>query len=685
MYNIKNYFHIIRYAIFSLFTSSTYRELEIQRRSRIVFINIVLLTVSTVILYALGREIISNPVVRLTSILWLTAGFTASLSLFLYLRSTNETTLPSVVIAIASSISVIIASSLAEVPFFRGNYISLIIPVLYFFLFEFHWGVAASIIHYYLQVYIISISITSTISDADVLAFLFSGVVVVIFLAISHAIRYGYSQTLESTAGDLMRQKAQSESILNNIPMGIGMLVSRNNQIWIEESYSKSLVDLLNVSIKQGPFIDILSEILPSEMLEEVEHWLTHFAKGKRFRMLMNTNPLAKVETTIESHSRLYPSAKRILAFTFSRTDDYSSERQTYIFTVTDITDHELQQHDIAKERDERLQQNLKFEQLLSQRPENVFEFIEDTGEEIAAINALLKGEGGGDEENPIPDIFQLVHAIKGNARLLRFNAIAYKLHEFEETLKPYLSGKPDFMTMLGFIERIAAIQDEITSIKRTLNTVSTFAHQMNQGHTRGTLLTGLLQSLIKQECEIQGKSVFLDADNFDSAQIPETLRKIVKDILVVLVRNSIAHGIEASKDRVSLGKKPHGTISLESRILDTSLEIVYRDDGASLDIEAIKDRGIAMGLLQSNREYAEQDIVALIFSGAFSTKKEADITAGRGVGLSAVYSLVKAGKVQLRLRFRKGMHTTFLLKFPLKDLEEAKMLAYGHGMEASN
>ena len=91
-------------------------------------------------------------------------------------------------------------------------------------------------------------------------------------------------------------------------------------------------------------------------------------------------------------------------------------------------------------------------------------------------------------------------------------------------------------------------------------------------------------------------KKATLDYEKFEPDVIPSAHRKLMKDILIQLTRNSLSHGIEAAESRKAAGKSETGKITLVTRRTDNGIELVFRDDGHGLQIEKLKKKAIESG-----------------------------------------------------------------------------------------
>jgi chemotaxis protein histidine kinase CheA len=167
------------------------------------------------------------------------------------------------------------------------------------------------------------------------------------------------------------------------------------------------------------------------------------------------------------------------------------------------------------------------------------------------------------------------------------------------------------------------------------------------------------------------GKEVELTVRGLEGRRFSPHAHKALKDILVQLVRNSIYHGIESPEDRRRAGKAGGGVISVQAAVDREALHIVYRDDGAGIDAEKIKDRALKSGMI--TQEQADtmnaREKALLIFQSGFSTAENPDRVAGKGVGLALVKDRVRELRGSLSLTSRRGSHSEFTLVFPLHAL----------------
>ena len=105
------------------------------------------------------------------------------------------------------------------------------------------------------------------------------------------------------------------------------------------------------------------------------------------------------------------------------------------------------------------------------------------------------------------------------------------------------------------------------------------------------------------------------------------------------------------------------------SLILDregNDVVITVADDGAGLNLEAIRRRAVERGLLADSAEVSEEKLAQLILESGFSTAETVTQVAGRGVGLDVVNTEIKQLSGSFSLDTQPGRGTSFTIRLPL-------------------
>ncbi len=133
---------------------------------------------------------------------------------------------------------------------------------------------------------------------------------------------------------------------------------------------------------------------------------------------------------------------------------------------------------------------------------------------------------------------------------------------------------------------------------------------------------------------------------------------------IVHLLRNCVDHGLELPAVRVANGKSETGQITIGAERVGREVVVTVEDDGGGVDLEAVRARGIDLGLISGDVD--EADLVSLLFNPGFSTRQHATETSGRGVGLDVVKSQVESLGGSVRIASQRGRGTRFELRVPV-------------------
>ncbi|NMG67555.1 response regulator [Azoarcus indigens] len=132
------------------------------------------------------------------------------------------------------------------------------------------------------------------------------------------------------------------------------------------------------------------------------------------------------------------------------------------------------------------------------------------------------------------------------------------------------------------------------------------------------------------------------------------------------LLRNALAHGIEAPAQREAGGKPAIGQITLSVSQEGNEIALELSDDGAGLDFGRIAERARANGLLGTDEHADERRLTNLIFVPGFTTAGAVSTVAGRGVGMDVVKAETAAVGGRIDVHSDAGKGTVFRIYLPL-------------------
>jgi chemosensory pili system protein ChpA (sensor histidine kinase/response regulator) len=132
------------------------------------------------------------------------------------------------------------------------------------------------------------------------------------------------------------------------------------------------------------------------------------------------------------------------------------------------------------------------------------------------------------------------------------------------------------------------------------------------------------------------------------------------------MLRNAVAHGIEASADRQAAGKAAAGNIAISLHHEGNDVSVTFSDDGAGLNLKRIREKARANGLIPDHVTLSDAEASNLIFTPGFSTAAQVTELAGRGIGMDVVQTEVNALGGRIETSTELGAGTSFKLVLPL-------------------
>jgi two-component system, chemotaxis family, sensor kinase CheA len=167
--------------------------------------------------------------------------------------------------------------------------------------------------------------------------------------------------------------------------------------------------------------------------------------------------------------------------------------------------------------------------------------------------------------------------------------------------------------------------------------------------------ITASYPRAIRNLAEEEKKEIELTVSG-DETQLDRVILDGISEIIVHLLRNAVAHGIETSKERKEAKKPAAGRIELRAEPRGNMVAIQVIDDG----------RGVSPELAARAQEAGS--LVDILAATGFSTAERVTEVAGRGVGLDAVKRHVESlsGGLELRSEPGEGMEVTMLLPVTL-------------------
>lgn len=192
------------------------------------------------------------------------------------------------------------------------------------------------------------------------------------------------------------------------------------------------------------------------------------------------------------------------------------------------------------------------------------------------------------------------------------------------------------------------------------------------------TVFAGL-EAMLHDMADESGKRIDVKIEGLE-AQADRLLLQSLRDPVIHLLRNAVAHGMESSLDRHSTGKPERGEIGLKVSARAGRLEIVVHDDGRGPDLHRIEQVAIQRGMLdaraQSDATPKPERLLAMVFEPGFSTSDTVDRISGRGMGLSVVAETARRAGGGAFMRRRLPYGTEVVISTPLSAARQPVLLA---------
>ena len=449
---------------------------------------------------------------------------------------------------------------------------------------------------------------------------------------------------------ELERAKSEADKIMETVQEGLFLIDEKGI---IGEYYSNALPIIFRQEELAGMNLyGILQRHLSQKMYNTSKDFFTMlFDANRKEKTILKVNPLTDVEINFQNPTGGFIS--RYLEFSFRRVMVADKVSRVFV-AVRDVTKQVLLEkrlREAEKNKDRELEILLSIIHIPSDELECFINLVEA---ELESVNGAMRAEDfantGGKQESlriQLQHAFQSIHNINGNAALLRLVYFQKAAHAFEEQIKnlqerSVLSGD-DFLSL---VVAQAGLRDDLANLIELRNKLKEMgvnnltSSKISTGlESPATQLAEQLRQLVHTTASELHKEATLEVDEFALHSYSQGRNELVRDVLVQLVRNSIAHGVETPEVREKNGKKGSALLSIQALPSPAPgvVGIAFRDDGQGLDTKRIREKAQSLGLIKADDSATSEDLIKFIFEPAFSTTDQADLHSGRGVGMSII------------------------------------------------
>ncbi len=191
------------------------------------------------------------------------------------------------------------------------------------------------------------------------------------------------------------------------------------------------------------------------------------------------------------------------------------------------------------------------------------------------------------------------------------------------------------------------------------------------------------LRRMVRQLSVELNKRVRLRVD-YVEGEIDRNVMENVMSPLEHLLRNSLDHGIEPADERSRLGKPEEGVISIGMKREGGDILIRMADDGRGLNLEAIRNKAVSLGLVDEDAHLEDQEVIQFIFQSGLSTAEKISQVSGRGVGMDVVNSQIRQLGGAIETETQAGQGSCFTIRLPFTvSVNRALMVRAGEDIYA--
>ena len=303
---------------------------------------------------------------------------------------------------------------------------------------------------------------------------------------------------------------------------------------------------------------------------------------------------------------------------------------------------------------------------------------------EASIARARLEQQIGSIDFN-VGELSRTVTRLKEQLRKLELETEAQILHRYEEENGQKSDFDPleldRYSSIQQFSRGLAETANDVGSIQQLLENLTKDTQNLltQQARTITELQNGLMRTrmvpfqrhvqrlarIVRQAATDTHKKAELQIEGASGELDRQVLERMMPPFEHML-RNAVAHGIETPEERKKRGKNESGTITIALHREGSEVVVEVSDDGAGMNLKAIRDKGISLGMVRADQQLSDEDIMQLVLEPGFSTAGAVSTLSGRGVGMDVVASEIKKLGGALHMETKPGEGSRFTIRLPL-------------------
>lgn len=422
-------------------------------------------------------------------------------------------------------------------------------------------------------------------------------------------------------------------------------------------------------------FLVTLAPLVSPEALASARQYVSLlFNRRVKPALLESLNPLQRIAVTRPGNSR-----PAYLNFGFQPVRaSPDAEIHALLVTAIDVSQEVRLEQELAGAEERARNEVALLLGVLESDPAEVLRFLEDAKLKLEGLNAALRDvtPDPAAYHNLLTQVLRVLHSIKGEAAALSIGTVASRVHELETRLSAARSRRlPAGDDLIPVATGIGQLLQELAKVDAVVGRISAYARAgstaaSTTGRAPEESVYGLLQRVQRLALSAAAdlnKKLRIETSLPPVDDLPEAVRRVLREGLPQLIRNAVAHGIESVEERLRAGKDAEACLRIElRRCPKRGIELSVSDDGRGIDLPALRDRLIAGGRHDPERVSTmnEHALVATLFEPGVTTAAEVTEHAGRGVGLDVVSNLARETGARLKLASRPLAYTRFTLQW---------------------
>jgi chemosensory pili system protein ChpA (sensor histidine kinase/response regulator) len=302
---------------------------------------------------------------------------------------------------------------------------------------------------------------------------------------------------------------------------------------------------------------------------------------------------------------------------------------------------------------------------------------------EVSIGRARLEQQVASIEFN-LGELSRTVVRLKDQLRKLEIETETQILHRHDDESGHRAEFDPleldRYSSIQQFSRALAETASDVASLQQLLETLAQETQNLlqQQARTITELQNGLMRTrMVPFQRHVQRLARIVRQAASDTGRRAELLvegaageldRQVLERMLPPfehLLRNAVVHGIEPPEMRAERGKPDTGQVTLSLRREGAEVVVQVSDDGAGMNLKAIRDKAVALGLVRAGQRLSDDDVMQLVLEPGFSTAGQVTQNAGRGVGMDVVATEIKKLGGALIIDSKPGQGTTFTIRLP--------------------